>query len=89
MAAASKGDSRFDPARNSRFTQKGAEGNRSPIWGSLRAPGTTRSGCDPSTGAETANLETDAPINSIIALPAACLVAGDAIGRLYWLEVVD
>jgi hypothetical protein len=44
---------------------------------------------DPTTGAEAANLETDAPINSITALPTARLVAGDAIGRLHWLEVVD
>jgi len=34
-------------------------------------------------------LETDVPITSIIALPAARLVAGDVIGRLHWLEVVD
>ena len=44
---------------------------------------------DPDTGVETAKLETDAPIHSITALPAARLVAGDAIGRLHWLEVVD
>jgi hypothetical protein len=43
---------------------------------------------DPDTGAGTAKLETDAQFNSITALPAARLVAGDAIGRLHWLEVV-
>jgi WD40 repeat protein len=42
------------------------------------------------SGAETAKLETDdVPINCITALPAARLVAGDAIGRLHWLEIVD
>jgi hypothetical protein len=44
---------------------------------------------DPDIGAETAKLETDAPIHCIAALPAARLVAGDAIGRLHWLEIVD
>jgi hypothetical protein len=44
---------------------------------------------DPDTGAEAAKLETDAPIYCITALPAARLVAGDAIGRLHCLEVVD
>ena len=44
---------------------------------------------DPDSGVETAKLETDAPIPSITALRAASLVAGDAIGRLHWLEVVD
>jgi WD40 repeat protein len=44
---------------------------------------------DVRSGAETASLETDTPINSLTALPAARLVAGDAIGRLHWLEVVD
>jgi WD40 repeat protein len=43
---------------------------------------------DPKSGAETAKLETDAPITSITALPAARL-AGDAIGRLHCLEIVD
>jgi len=44
---------------------------------------------DAKTGAEITRLEVDAAVNCLIALPAACLVAGDAIGRLHWLEVVD
>jgi WD40 repeat protein len=43
---------------------------------------------DVKTGAETARLETDAPIHSLIALSNDRLVAGDALGRLHWLEVV-
>jgi hypothetical protein len=31
----------------------------------------------------------DAPINCISALPAARLIAGDDLGRLHWLEIVD
>ena len=34
-------------------------------------------------------LEIDAPIPCIAALPSGRLVAGDAIGRLHWLEIVD
>src|SRR5271166_4379468 len=44
---------------------------------------------DVTAGAETARLETDAPISCIAALPSGRLVAGDAIGRLHWLEIVD
>jgi WD40 repeat protein len=44
---------------------------------------------DVSTGAETAMLETDAPINCVTPLPAARLIAGDDLGRLHWLQVVD
>jgi WD40 repeat protein len=44
---------------------------------------------DPNSGAETAHLETDARINCLTALPAAHLIAGDTLGRLHWLEVVD
>jgi len=33
--------------------------------------------------------ETDAPINCISALPAARVIAGDDLGRLHWLEIVD
>jgi hypothetical protein len=38
---------------------------------------------------ETTRLETDGPITCIAALPSGGLVAGDAIGRLHWLEVVE
>jgi WD40 repeat protein len=44
---------------------------------------------DLNTGAETASLEVDAPISCLTALSDAGLVAGDEIGRLHWLEVVD
>ena len=44
---------------------------------------------DVTAGAETARLETDAPIHCVLALPTIRLVAGDAIGRLHWLEIVD
>jgi WD40 repeat protein len=44
---------------------------------------------DLNTGAETARLEFDAPIYCVTALPDASLVAGDSLGRLHWLEVVD
>ena len=39
---------------------------------------------DLSTCVETARLETDAPIHSLIALPSAGLVAGDDLGRFGW-----
>ncbi len=35
----------------------------------------------------TACLETDAPIYSLVSLSNGRLVAGDAVGRLHWLEV--
>jgi WD40 repeat protein len=46
---------------------------------------------DVTTGAETetARLEVDAPITCVVALAPGRLVAGDAIGRLHWLEIVD
>ena len=44
---------------------------------------------DVTAGAETARLEIDAPIDCVLALPTIRLVAGDAIGRLHWLELVD
>ena len=44
---------------------------------------------DVTAGAETARLEIDAPIHCVLALPTIRLVAGDAIGRLHWLEIVD
>jgi hypothetical protein len=40
-------------------------------------------------GAETACLETDAPIHCVLALSAVRLVAGDELGHLHWLEIVD
>ena len=45
--------------------------------------------CPKCSRAETARLEIDAPITCIAALPSGRLVAGDAIGRLHWLEIVD
>ena len=44
---------------------------------------------DVTAGGETARLEIDAPIPCLAALPFGRLVAGDAIGRLHWLEIVD
>jgi WD40 repeat protein len=44
---------------------------------------------DVTAGDETARLEIDAPIHCVLALPTIRLVAGDAIGRLHWLEIVD
>jgi WD40 repeat protein len=41
---------------------------------------------------EVSRLEVDAPIECLIALtavPGIHLIAGDQIGRLHWLEVVD
>ena len=44
---------------------------------------------DVKTGVETARLETDAPILCLAPPPPGGLVAGDSIGRLHWLEIVD
>jgi hypothetical protein len=44
---------------------------------------------DVKTGAETARLETDAQIHCVLALSTIHLVAGDGLGRLHWLEVMD
>jgi WD40 repeat protein len=44
---------------------------------------------DLTTGAATARLEIDAAVCCVVTLSAARLVAGDALGRLHWLEVVD
>jgi WD40 repeat protein len=44
---------------------------------------------DVKTGAETARLEMDAPVDCVLALSTLHLVAGDGLGRLHWLEVVD
>jgi WD40 repeat protein len=44
---------------------------------------------DLAAGVETARLEADAPINCLIWLPSGRIVAGDSVGRLHWLEVVD
>ena len=39
--------------------------------------------------ADSARLETDAPVNCVLALSTIHLVAGDSLGRLHWLEPVD
>jgi WD40 repeat protein len=41
------------------------------------------------TGAETARLELDAPVGALAAIAPNRLVAGDSVGRLHWLEVLD
>ena len=48
----------------------------------------------PNTGAQGARMEVDAAVNCLAVLPAVerggwRLIAGDAIGRLHWLEIVD
>jgi WD40 repeat protein len=52
------------------------------------------SGAGPRSGKEIARLEVDAGVLSLCALPAldgkGChLVAGDLIGRVHWLEIVE
>jgi len=44
---------------------------------------------DAKTGAETARLEVDAGVVSLIALSDGRLAAGDALGRMLWLEILD
>jgi WD40 repeat protein len=44
---------------------------------------------DLTTGAEIARLEIDAPVRCLINLSDIRVVAGDALGRLHWLTVVD
>ena len=44
---------------------------------------------DAATGAETARLELDAPVTALAAIAPNRLVAGDGLGLLHWLEVVD
>ena len=41
------------------------------------------------TGVEIARLETDAAVQCLIILSAACFVAGDDLGRLHWLQLVN
>ncbi len=44
---------------------------------------------DVAAGAETARLEFDAAIEAIAVIAQNRIVAGDALGRLHWLEVLD
>lgn len=44
---------------------------------------------DDVTGAEATRLELDASVSSVIALPGGRLAAGDRLGRLHWLEIVE
>ena len=44
---------------------------------------------DAATATETTRLEVDAPVSSVIGLPGSRLVAGDRLGRLHWLAIVD
>jgi len=44
---------------------------------------------DLTTGAKTARLEIDTTVHCVVTLSATRLVAGDALGRLHWLAVVD
>jgi hypothetical protein len=40
-------------------------------------------------GAEAARLEIDGAVTCLAALPDGRLVAGDSLGRLHWLEIVE
>jgi len=61
-----------------------------PTGGSPPAPVTKRSGCGISQpGWRSPCLETDAAVQCLIILSAACFVAGDDLGRLHWLQLVD
>jgi WD40 repeat protein len=44
---------------------------------------------DLAAGIETARLDADAPIRCLTSLPSGRIVAGDVLGRLHWLEIVD
>jgi WD40 repeat protein len=44
---------------------------------------------DIATQREIVRLEVDAPVSCLVALPDGRLVAGDDLGRLHWLEIVD
>ena len=43
---------------------------------------------DAGSGTEITRLETDAALNSVVALNDSFLVAGDALGRLHWLQIL-
>jgi WD40 repeat protein len=44
---------------------------------------------DLNRGAEITRLEVDAGVESLVTLPDGRLVAGDALGRLHWLEILE
>jgi WD40 repeat protein len=44
---------------------------------------------DPASGAAIARLEVDVAVTCLAALPNGSLVAGDELGRLHWLVVVE
>jgi WD40 repeat protein len=44
---------------------------------------------DPARGIEIARLEIDGAVTCLAALPDGRLVAGDALGRLHWLEIAE
>jgi hypothetical protein len=44
---------------------------------------------DVTAGTEIARLEFDAPVTALAAVAPNRLVAGDSMGHLHWLEVVD
>jgi WD40 repeat protein len=44
---------------------------------------------DPVRGAEIGRLEIDGAVTCLAALPDGRLVAGDALGRLHWLVIVE
>jgi WD40 repeat protein len=54
----------------------GSNGNTIRLW-------------DVAAAREITHLEIDAPVKCLAALPDDRLVAGDAIGRLHWLQIID
>jgi WD40 repeat protein len=44
---------------------------------------------DVEKGSEIARLEIDAPVMALIATAPNCIAAGDGVGRLHWLEILD
>lgn len=44
---------------------------------------------DVASGAEAARLEIDAPVGCLVSIGTGLFVAGDALGRLHWLETID
>jgi WD40 repeat protein len=86
----------WDPTTGAETTR--LQGHSGPVTGLCPLPdGRLASGSDdrtirlwdPTTGAETARLEAEGAIACLTTLPGLHLVAGDGLGRLHWLEVVD